>query len=863
MKPICLEISAFGPYPGKEIIDFTVLGETGLYLITGETGSGKTTVFDAVSFALYGEASGQLRSKSMLRSDFADPETKSYVALDFSSGGKKYTIRRDIDKTASVLTLPDGSTVSKEKAVGAKITEIIGLNHDQFAQIVMIAQNDFLRFLQSKVDDRLNILRRIFGTEKLKDFQNRLKEKANVLSHQLENIRRDFEKFGVETHGREETFREWTAQIEKDSARLRDLELRLEQNAKVKESLAKNTALATALHKLFEDLTENKNKMTAHAAKAHVIQEKKSRVERGKKALHMVKPLADNHAKAVLAANEAEKRRKLACDEEKSAREKLSLTEDKRKALSDPAQAAEALAKRRSDWEKADEKHKKLQKLKTDYDVVIERARKLKKEQERFTVLEKEYDEADREYRQKNMAFLRNQAGIMAATLTPGAPCPVCGSLSHPNPAILTEADVTETAVKAAQTTLEKLRGKREEKALECGNLRTEIQVLKEAFLLAFSDFSTATSGIEIKNELFSLLDEAKADASFQKTELDRAEKALEKLKTDWETVAAAEEKAKAAHAAASALIREREETLQKEKLEAEQAGNSLAQALKENGFADETAYARDLLSEKELSLLEEEIADYRSKGDQLKAEELRLSGETAGKEKPDMDQLRELEDQNKKESRDLQEARDAVKGSRDRLRDNLALLQSSAKEYGETEEQYRILNQLSATANGKLDFETYAQMAYFEHVLRAANQRLSVMSQNRYTLVRKKVSSDGRQKFGLDIEVFDAYTQKSRPSASLSGGESFMASLSLALGLSDIVQQNAGGFHLDAMFIDEGFGTLDAEVLDLAIKTLSEMAGGGRTIGIISHVAELRERIDKQIRIKKTAEGSRIEQIS
>ena len=173
--------------------------------------------------------------------------------------------------------------------------------------------------------------------------------------------------------------------------------------------------------------------------------------------------------------------------------------------------------------------------------------------------------------------------------------------------------------------------------------------------------------------------------------------------------------------------------------------------------------------------------------------------------------------------------------------------LRRSAERFAELEKQYAAVKPLSDTANGKFDFETYAQTAYFERILRAANLRLKLMSQNRYTLRRAIDSDDGRKRSGLELEVLDVYTGKLRSATSLSGGESFMALLSLALGLSDVVQQRVGGIRLDAMFIDEGFGSLDAEVLELAVSTLSDMAGSGRIIGIISHVAELRERIDKQ----------------
>ncbi|MDR3209235.1 MAG: SMC family ATPase, partial [Oscillospiraceae bacterium] len=236
-----------------------------------------------------------------------------------------------------------------------------------------------------------------------------------------------------------------------------------------------------------------------------------------------------------------------------------------------------------------------------------------------------------------------------------------------------------------------------------------------------------------------------------------------------------------------------------------------------------------------------------------------RLTEETDDKAKPDLPQLTSAAAMLASATEELRELRDAVKSRLETTRRVLKELQTSAARYEKLERRYAAVKQLSDTANGKLDFETYAQMAYFERVLRAANLRLKLMSQNRYTLLRKTGSGDKRKQTGLEIEVLDTYTGKVRSANSLSGGESFMASLSLALGLSDVVQQTAGGIRLDAMFIDEGFGSLDPEVLELAVRTLSDMSSGGRIIGIISHIAELRERIDRQIRVVKSPAGSTV----
>jgi len=322
---------------------------------------------------------------------------------------------------------------------------------------------------------------------------------------------------------------------------------------------------------------------------------------------------------------------------------------------------------------------------------------------------------------------------------------------------------------------------------------------------------------------------------------------------------------AKSALESAQTLLNERTTNEQKALKLYNTTQTNYTVALHENGFTDEAEYVASLVSEGELAKLKQLIADYEKNGALLAQDIDRLERETEGKERPDLEKLQAEAKTVEFNSKQLRVNRDAINSRLNETTAALVDLRRVALEFEKNEHEYGAVKQLSDAANGKegimgrLDFETYAQLAYFERVLQAANQRLRIMTQQRYSFLRKTESEDGRKKMGLDIEVLDAYTGKLRSAGSLSGGESFMASLSLALGLSDVVQQNAGGVCLDAMFIDEGFGSLDGEALELAIRTLSDIAGGNRIIGIISHVAELSERIDKQVHVKKTPTGSTI----
>jgi len=339
----------------------------------------------------------------------------------------------------------------------------------------------------------------------------------------------------------------------------------------------------------------------------------------------------------------------------------------------------------------------------------------------------------------------------------------------------------------------------------------------------------------------------------------DGDKKTLDELFANWDSATKRKANAESAALSARTIVIERTANEQRLLRFRDEAQSVYNKALLKNGFSDEAEYKAALITEDELTELNSQAADYEKNGAQLARDIARLENQTSGKVKPDLEKLRNETEKVHSESKTLSVKRDDINGRLSKIETALKDLRRAASDFEKADTQYAAVKQLADTANGKLDFETYAQMAYFKRVIGAANFRLKLMSQNRYTLLRKSDSDDGRKRTGLELEVLDAYTGKARSSNSLSGGESFMTSLSLALGLSDIVQQSAGGICLNAMFIDEGFGSLDTDVLELAVRTLSEMAGTDRIIGIISHVTELRERIDTQIQVEKTTRGSKI----
>ncbi|GHV50128.1 nuclease SbcCD subunit C [Synergistales bacterium] len=1012
MKPLKLTISAFGSYADTQTIDFTKLGANGLYLITGETGSGKTTIFDAISYALFGQASGTSRNRyRMLRSDYAEGRVKTFVNLDFAVGDSPYNITRTIiphiartgevsytDSTA--LTLSDKTTLGRDSEVKSKIAEIVGLDREQFAQIVMIAQNDFLRFLQSGTDDRVKILRRIFGTGALKYFQDSLKSRAKDLNGELDICRRDFERRGIDPYKREEQFTEWEAQIKIDKAALSEADKNLGVYEKQKTDIAAQTAVAEELSKKFSDLDTNLASLAGHSAKADEMKLLGERRARGEIALRRVKPLADK-------ASETGRRYVMAQSEfvtaKTNAETAFAETEAAKKAFAElpsPAEKQAAFDKLKQEWEQETARLKRLTSLQTNRDDITAKRKeldtlqtelseilksiaglpsladtqtsfeKLKQEHEKaenlltkltalqagyaaimkaqadlgklqaeFETLNTDYAALNAGYEAMNERFLRGQAGLLARTLQSGEPCPVCGSAEHPAPACPAGDDISEGKLKKGKDAADKARGKRDAKTSECSALIGQVETLSKRFLADLSEFvpdaaletaeallsgalAAAQSAVktltakkaadeealseltahwdsvtkkrdeltpkctELKSSADTLIKRFMADfaefapdaawdnagkrlaetfaaAKAKTKELtsrkEADERTLAELIKSRETAAKRNADADAAHKAALALVTERERREREQIKLRDEAQSAYSEALQSHNFADKAEYIAALVTEDELTKIIKQLAGYEKEGERLDAEIKRLRAETSDKAKPDLEKLADEAELLDAAISELRVKRDKVKSRLEQTELVRKELLHSAELFAKLEKQYAAVKQLSDTANGRLDFETYAQTAYFERVLSAANSRLKFMSQNRYALLRKTEIDDARRRSGLELEVLDAYTGKPRSANSLSGGESFMASLSLALGLSDVVQQSAGGIRIDAMFIDEGFGSLDAEVLELAVRTLSDMTGGGRVIGIISHVAELRERIDKQIQVEKTTAGSRI----
>ena len=811
----------------------------------------------------------------MLTSDFIDSgnkQTKTFVELDFVCGKNKYSIKRIIKKSTKEahLTLPDGTAISGDRNVKAKIIEIIGLDQEQFAQIVMIAQNDFLRFLQSGTEDRLKILRRIFGTESLRQLQDQLKDLYREENHKRAFILQEFDRYNVDVYNRGEVFREWDLQIKTDRQEFSEIEIQLEKYDKLKQTLAAEHAEALELAKKMASLAKFQHEFEVHKGKINEIAELKNQMLLGETALRKIKPHWDelkkaeaNHKTAALDLAKA-KKQGLAAKAELEASEKaicpLPPLEDCQKEYA-------GILK---EWELAETSLIKMSALQKDYITITDKEKVLLKWQAEFEKLNIDFINTDSKYRAFEESFLRGQAGVLAAGLTSGNPCPVCGSREHPTPAELIHENITEAQLKKAKEVVDKTRQKRETKSAECASLQSEIDTLTKGFLRDFTGLvipmnekenDTNITDLTLK-DYGTLLNKQVSDIQNKVRNLslrkDTEKNNLKNLTNIWNISLERKAKAESSIASAQTLINER--AANEQRMLSLQDASLLAynDALSVNGFYGEPEYMAALISEKELTELNKQITEYEKNDEQLTRDISRLKNEIGTKTGSEIESIKTKLDDAITQVKVLNEKRDEINKRLSKLTEALEKLTIASVKLENAESICANLKQLAETASGKLDFETYVQMAYFECVIHNANLRLQIMSQNRYTLLRKTDSTNPRRKrFGLELAVLDAYTGKSRSANSLSGGESFITALALALGLSDVVQQNAGGIRLDTMFIDEGFGSLDTDALELAIRTLSDMAKTDRIIGIISHVTELQERIDKQVHVRKTPTGS------
>lgn len=1037
MRPIKLTISAFGPYASKQVIDFEELKGRNIFVISGKTGAGKTTIFDAISYALYGEASGESRETDSLRSHFADDNTETYVELEFELRGEKYTVNRVpkqkkkkargegyTEKSAdATLTLPDGKVITKVKNVTDKIIEILGITREQFKQIVMLAQGEFKKLLLADSVEREGIFRKIFNTYDFEKIQAELKDKAANLSknrtkskHEMEinlknikgehdivideyvdfplvieklkdllerdnNIYKTLNEEGKEVDNNLQVKNQEKAIIETNNNLLKEKEiitkaleelLSKEDEYKNKSKTIIDGKNAKEVKYIEDNLIETTKKLTKREEDYNLslknIDSLKLKQEEANKLLQIEESKECDREKLSVEINNlnkleekiieldslnnkvmhlkqsAENSKLQIINNKKETEELKKSKEEKELQLKDIATLETKKVELESDIKA---KNKTLDEVRELFKVIrsfqntyIEHNNKAKEYKE----FEVEYKKVKENYEKMDDLYKKEQAGILASKLQENEPCPVCGSTNHPNKATIKEnlKIPTKEELKVAKENLDKL----EKENLEKINNLTTLNSNKTTYLEQVNNhlsmlsatlnidktFNSETAKVvknlgtelksvidKLKDELLKVIDKISLKEKIEKelnlitttinerehslikleeceknytteltqniTKIDEYKKEIPENITDLKTLNnLIEVKTKELNISKEKLakLRLENENLAKklegenstskeinksiEELKLEIANNkaNFNEAIKEQGFDNIQTYEDAKLQISMVESLEKEVENYNSELKLTKAKQEDIINKTKDIVFMDIttidEEIRSIQNNKKELESKLRELHAIIVGNKTILKnvENLNI------EFKEIEEEYKVLGELADLANGKkapyISFERYILASYFEDIIEAANIRLEKMTGDRFSLIRKTSKSKGAGQKGLELEIYDNYTDSSRDVSSLSGGESFKASLSLALGLSDIVQSNAGGVSLDTMFVDEGFGTLDPQSLDNAIDSLLELQRGGRLVGIISHVEELKERIDAKLEVTSTSKGSKVE---
>ena len=925
MKPLKLTMSAFGSYAGKNVIDFTGQ-QQGIFLITGDTGAGKTTIFDAITYALYNQTSGGERNGNMMRSQYAQPETETYVELEFLYRGQTYRVRRNPDykitktlKNGKIreqkvphsveLTLPDGTVFPEKKnATDAKIIEILGLTADQFSQIVMIAQGDFLKLLYTKSDERKMIFSKLFRTDIYWKIQENLRRKSMEMDERIQENDRAFEQEKSRIIPLPESEElPLDELVERLRERLKDaLKEQNIRRANVEE-LNKKITKYEEINKLFRSL--EKIRQTGKELELRQVESKERRQQ------------IENALKAdkVLVAEQQNVRQQQAVEQSVQAIAKMEETltnnqemfetlntqlqeaeaEQKREAadiqkkilaLEQSFPSYEALQNVRSEEQQAKKAWEDIEKTSEESfhkkEAEIAALKEQQKRQERAVEKAKENweqtalgaSESAKHYEQMYEAFLKEQAGILAENLSAGCPCPVCGSTVHPNPAKLSDHAVTELEVEQAKKARAAAEEKRDMAHAAFETEKTKQQELAQAVEKEVADFVLAQTiakqqrkeaeqnyaslqkiAEQIREKLVypSLAEAKKQYAAMQKT-MESAEQEIEKKRRKVSDLAEAMNTLKGQKLA-------EEENQKSAKKLAVKTEKEYAGLLEKSGFVSEETYHLAILPERSRSKLEREEKEYESQCLKQQSEQKLLEKQVSGKTFTD---TTELNEQLKAEKQALKEAEKTYMELHTAYENDRSVLQNCAiylEKGKKLESEDQVIKSLSKTANGrlsgsaKIDFETYIQRQYFKQIIHEANKRLLTMSNHQFILKLKEEANTGRKtNEGLDLSVYSLVTDSERDVKTLSGGESFLAALAMALGLSDIVERSAGAIHPDMMFIDEGFGSLDAQSRQQAIEVLGELAGDSRMVGIISHVTELKEQIDRKLIVSRTDKGSR-----
>ncbi|MCI1666215.1 MAG: SMC family ATPase [Atopobiaceae bacterium] len=929
MRPLRLELNAFGPYAGRQSVDFSAFGDHGLFLICGDTGAGKTMLFDAITFALYAQTSGGERTGTSLRSDFATPDQDCWVEFTFEHMGETYVARRSpAQVTASkrgkgklVSRGIDGSLMhgdeclaSKSDAATKAVEGLLGLDYQQFRQVTMIAQGAFRDLLCADADSREGVMRKIFETQDLQGFQTRLKETASSAMASLADAAGRFDMLAegvadVPDADAENTAAPATlpsADVEGSLAaadgRVAELEVvadraRSDLDRLEGERDSASEALRQARERVrLHDAVERTAAEVASARAAH---------EAASVALASARSAHDASYQGLVGEERSLTDSLPRYDELDQARATVKTSDGRARelakgvsALTDRIAVLEGtISSARSEFEAAPQVARDLARGKAELDATLQRGQDVGRclgnlrtiaherghlSQLVATSIERtaRADEARQAYDMGFSAFVAEEASSLAKGLAEGEPCPVCGSTAHPHlaqaagdaptKARLDELQVaSDEAAKAAGTAREAASSKKSEvETLSSSLLRTACELVGHPSAGA----DAASEELAATDELAALRDSLAAEYKEREArlkDLEAQSAGLDRLKGDVEAAQAesASVSSKLAQAKADEADATRELAAARAKVEAIGASLPFSSAEEARSHLAEVSSERRSLDER-LAKAERDDADATTRVASLEAtlaERRRAAADAGLAEGAVPDAIAPFEDAAARADEAVSKARDVLAGalSADKAaessRDRMVELAPELDRLSHAAADATLMANVAGgnlSSSNRISFERYVMAFYFEQVLLCANRRLAHMTNGRYELVRRE-EEGGRTRAGLGIDVLDHATGRARPASSLSGGETFEASLSLALGLSDYAQQRAGGIQIDSVFIDEGFGTLDPEALESVMDVLAGLAGESCLVGVISHVAELEGRIDDRIEVEAGPHGS------
>lgn len=921
MRPEKLILSAFGPYASRQEIPFYELGKQGLYVISGDTGAGKTTIFDAITFALYGEPSGNYRKAEMLQSKYAANGEETYVELTFSVGDIFYQIHRNPEyqrpkkrgegwitqKADAVLTMPNGSVVTGARNVTEKCEEILGLKREQFTQIAMLAQGEFQKMLFSPTEEKSRIFRMLFHTAPYQVFQEKIKEKTSALKRSYETMEVSIRQYadGVSIPEGEALGEKWEERIQSP-----DKEGWIEVLSEIIEKLQNETNILEEKISQSEEkvqwyndrLRDTEQELRAKEEEKKLTEELKNRIQK-KNLCQKRLQMAEEDAKGNETIQERITRESVQLEtyrevEQRQKRWKNKQTEygnlslkldairkkqvqtkseletciKERQEIPDLEEASKELLQKQQE---TDSRHQSLK----DFLIICNRYQEVKKslevEQEKYRHIRDKSQKAQEEYSALERAFLDGQAGILAETLRDGEPCPVCGSIHHPDKAKKPERIPDEQTLKEKKSSVERILEEDKRQSRKAGEIKGRAE--ETAVLLkSQSQFLWPEKGPDTLGDAYRMMKEEGCLLEDKKKELSTREKELKDQKTKKENLEKRQDDLKNQVEELTREILQLEKQTASLKAELEAEGKHLEEMKSALSYASyeearETIRKMEEKKQEKERALEEARAAYQSAENEISA--CKASLQVWVEQQKDR---QASEEEKRQEKEELEAKKQQIMAGKQILMKKkeglLPILHSDQEAYEkmktvvsrqkEVELEYRMTGSLSDTVNGtlggkeKIMLETYVQMAYFDRILVRANRRLLVMTDGQYELVRKKTADNRRSQSGLEMDVIDHYNGTQRSIHTLSGGESFQASLALALGLSDEIQAMSGGIRMEAMFVDEGFGTLDEEALEKAVRALASISEGNKLVGIISHVAELKDRIEKKILVKKEKAG-------